>query len=439
MRRLIRWIGLAGVSACASAGAPPGGAERHTPPVILSITPDSGETNVKIKNVEFKFDEVVSDRPSGSATGLDQIFLISPRDGSPNVSWHRSRIDLRPRNGFRPNTAYRVTLLPGLVDLRGNIVKETRSIVFSTGPNFPPYSIVGTAFDWAAERPAQGAYIEATLLSDTTLVYVTASDTVGHFEVGPLNAGAYRVRALIDQNSNRQLDRGEKWDTTHVTVEGVSHGIELLAIERDTLYANFENITVVDSLTLRATFDKPLDPALPLQPALIRVQRADSGALEVRAVQWQRVYDQQRQAAITDSVRRADSVRAAASPRPAAPPATPAPPLPSGARPAPPPPKPSTPPPDRGIIVHLSPNTPVLVGGTYRITASGLRNLLGKSHEITRTFTVPKPAPPPRPPADSARRPPADTARKRPPADSARRPPTGRPPTGRPPTGRPPR
>jgi hypothetical protein len=45
---------------------------------------------------------------------------------------------------------------------------------------------------------------------------------------------------------------------------------------------------------------------------------------------------------------------------------------------------------------------------TYRITARGIRNLLGKSHEVSRTFIVPKPAPPDtshRTPADSARRP----------------------------------
>jgi hypothetical protein len=421
MRRLIRWAALAGVTACASAGTPPGGAERHTPPVILKVTPDSGETNVKVKSVEFTFDEVVSDRPSGSATALDQIFLISPRDGAPNVSWHRSRIDVRPRKGFRPNQAYRVTLLPGLVDLRGNVLKDTRSIVFSTGGSFSPYRILGIVFDWNAERPAQGAYIEATLMTDTTLVYVAATDTSGRFEVGPLDPGTYRVRALMDQNSNRQLDRNEKWDSSTVAVTNYVPNVELHAIERDTMYAVFERVQVIDSVTLRATFDKPLDPALPLQPALIRVQRADSTALTVASVQWQRAYDQQRQAQIADSTRRADSVRAAATPRPATP-VTPPAQVPPGARPAPPPPKPSAPPPDRGIVVHLSPSTPVVVGPTYRMTALGLRNLLGRSHEISTTFTVPRPAP-----RDTTRRPPADSTR-RPPTDSTRRPPGTRPP-----------
>ena len=196
MRRLtldaIAAIASLFVTACASAGSPPGGPEDHAPPEILAITPDSGELNVKVKSVEFKFDEVVSDRPIG-ATELDQIFLISPRNGPPRVSWHRSKIDVRPKNGFRPNTTYRVTLLPGLADLRNNVRKDARSIVFSTGSSFPPYRIVGTAFDWVAQHVVNGAYIEATLKSDTTVVYLAASDSLGSFEIGPLPAGTYTV------------------------------------------------------------------------------------------------------------------------------------------------------------------------------------------------------------------------------------------------------
>ncbi len=118
MRRLIAGAAAVAVVACASAGTPPGGPEDHAPPQIVSISPDSGQTNVNLKHVEFKFDEVVSDRPVGAAQ-LDQIFLISPRNGQPDISWHRTRIDVRPKNGFRANTTYRVTMLPGLVDLRG--------------------------------------------------------------------------------------------------------------------------------------------------------------------------------------------------------------------------------------------------------------------------------------------------------------------------------
>jgi uncharacterized protein (DUF2141 family) len=422
VRRLIALVLVAG---CASAGAPPGGAERHTPPEIVSVTPDSGDTNVKAKSVEFQFDEVVSDRPASSATGLDQLFLLSPRNGNADVSWHRSRISVRSKNGFRPNTAYRVTMLPGLTDLRGNVRKEAQTIIFSTGPTFPPFGILGRVFDWAAQRPASGAYVEAVSRADTSVVYVAATDTTGQFDVGPLPAGEYAVRALIDQNSNRIRDRNEKWDSVAVTVSTVRPVIELDAIERDTTPAFIESASRIDSVTLRVTFDKALDPTLPLQPALVRVQRADSSQLEVTGVQWQSAYEQAqqaKQAQAADSARRADSTRRADSARVAPKPApTAVVPTPGAAGRTPPPqPKPRIPPPDRGIVVTVSPSTP-LVPGAYIVTARGMRNLLGRSRDATRTFTVVRP-----PPRDS-------TARARP--DSARRPPGTPPP--RPP--RPPR
>ena len=417
MRRL---IALVLVGSCASAGAPPGGPEDHAPPEIVKVTPDSGTTNVHPKEVEFRFDEVVSDRPAG-ATALDQLFLISPRTagGSANVSWHRSRITVRPARGFRPNTAYRITMLPGIADLRGNVRRSGASILFSTGAGFPQFSIPGRVFDWAAQKVANGVYIEAISRADTNVVFLAATDSTGQFDVGPLDAGTYTVRALIDQNANRTLDRNEKWDTTTVTVSDVRPVIELDAIERDSAAAAFQTVVVDDSVTIHVTFDKPLDPAIPLQPALVRLQRADSAELNVTKVEWGAAFDQARQAQLADSARRADTTRAR---QPAAPP----PPVstPGGPRAAPPPPKPKRPPPDRVIAITLSPTTPVLSGGTYRITARGLRNLVGNSTAITRTFSVAKPAP-----KDTTHKTAADSVR-RPPADSARRPPQ---PPGRPP------
>src|SRR6185437_8452848 len=167
--------------ACASAGAVPGGPEDHAPPQIATITPDSGQVNVHPKQVDFRFDETVNDRPSGAST-LDQLFLISPRSGGVDVSWHRSRISVRPNKGFRPNTAYRVTMLPGLADLRGNVRKVGLTMLFSTGPTFPPFNIVGHVFDWAAQRAAVGAYVEAVAHPDTSVVYLGATDSTGQFE-----------------------------------------------------------------------------------------------------------------------------------------------------------------------------------------------------------------------------------------------------------------
>jgi hypothetical protein len=382
---------------CASASQPPGAPERHVPAAIVSISPESGATNVKLREVEFQFDEVVSDRPSGGAATLDQLFLVSPRDGSPDVGWHRSRITVRPRRGFRPNTAYRVTMLPGLADLQGNVRKEGASILFSTGSTFPAFGIIGRAFDWAQERPANGVYVEAISLADTTLAYVAASDSSGMFELGPLDTGTYLVRGLIDQNANRAVDTREKWDSVTTRVVDARVPIELDLIERDSTPPNLTNAVPEDSTTLRLTFDKAIDPATRLDPSLFRIQRSDSSLVVIDSVQWGSVYA--RAKAVADSIRRANdtTARAADTTRRAPPAAPPAP----AVRGAPPPPKPRVPPPEVNVVIHVSPTTPLLPG-RYAVSVRGLPNLRGNATEFRRVFTVTPPAAP----RDTTRRPP---------------------------------
>ena len=410
MRRLILLL-AAGATACASAGPPPGGPEDHAPPQIVAMTPDSGQVNARVKEVQFQFDEVVSDRPTGAAS-LDRMFLISPRNGDPRVGWHRSRISIRPERGFRDSTAYRITMLPGIADLRGNVRKDGATLVFSTGPNFPTLGIVGTVFDWAAQSVAKGAYVEAIAKRDTTIVYLTATDSSGQFDLGPLPAGDYTVRALIDQNSNRAFDRSEKWDSASVTVATTRPSVELDVIERDSVAPAFSNVVVEDSVTMAISFDKPLDPSIPLQPALIALKRADSSEITVTRVEWATANARARAAA--DSARRADSLRAAGRGNPPA--AAPQPPTPGGVRAPPPPRKPKSLAPERAIVVTVSPSTPMLPGQTIRVTTRALRNLLGKSSELTRSVTVPRPVP-----RDSTQRARPDTARP------PRRPPPSRP------------
>ena len=433
MRRLIALAAAWGAVACASAGQPPGGPDDHTPPVVVSIKPDSGQLNIRPKQIDFQFDEVVAQQALG-ATDLSKLFLISPREGDLDVSWHRSRITIKPRKPYRANTAYVVTMFPGLADLRGNVRKEGASITFSTGPTIPRLGITGTVFDWAAQRVAPNALVEALLRSDTTLMFVAVADSSGHFEVGPLDSGAYIVRAIIDQNSNRQIDRNEKWDTTAARVLDVRPAVELDAIERDTTppLLTTQPVSVDDSVTIHVAFDKYLDPALPLQPALVEIKGADSARVQVDKVQWATAFDAVKRAA--DSTRRADSLRKADSVARASgdttrgrggQPPTPAlvrPPVGvPGARPAPPPAKPKAPVPDKTIVLTLSPTTPLVPGKSYHITTRGFRNLLGHSSEQSRTFQAPLPKPPPTP---------KDSARARP--DSTR-PAGARPPPTKPP------
>jgi len=412
LRRVTCAAALVSAGACAgSRAAPPGGPEDREPPRIVRITPDSGSTGQRPRGVEFSFSETVSDRPARG--DLNQYFLISPSDGDARVDWHRSRISVRPRRSFRANTAYTVTLLPGLADLRGNVMPGGAQTVFSTGSNFPNFSIVGRIFDWAAERPAASALIKAISRPDS-VVYLAAADSMGQFNVGPFGPGRYTLLGIIDRNNNRALDPGEAWDSASVLITVSRPLVELRAIPKDTIPPHITNVARDDSVTVRVEFDRPLDPEQPLTPALFRVQRPDSTDLPIARVAGARDTTTPPTTPAggggRDTSQRRDSagvLRPAGPPSavPLPPPPSAAPPRPAPQRPAvvnaPPTPKPSRPAPQTALVIKLAPPAMLQPATTYRITAVNVRNLLGRAGTSARTLTVPRPRPPA--PGDSAR------------------------------------
>ena len=376
--------------ACASAGPPPGGPEDRSPPRLVRVTPDTNAVNVSSKEATFFFDETINDRGT-DAQDVTNMFLVSPSDGTPRVGYHRSRIDVRPRHGFRPNTAYTITLLPGLTDLRNNTMKTGHTIVFSTGPTIPALRITGIAFDWGQEQPLVRALIEA-ITADSS-IYLAQSDSSGRFAVGPLNPGSYLVRATLDQNQNHRADRNEPFDTVRVSAPQ-SAPIELLTAPRDTLPARIVNVAVADSLTLRVVFDRLLDPSQQFPPGNFHLAGADSVRIPITAVRTPHqdaALASARLQATLDSARRADSI--AGRPRPPAQ----QPPAPADSLP-----RPSVRAPFTTISLVLP--RPLAPNSSYRLRVTTIRALSRRETGSERTFTTPRPAPA-RPPADTTARP----------------------------------
>jgi hypothetical protein len=322
--------------------------------MIVRITPDSGRTGVRPKDVVFRFDEVVNERPAG-APSLNALFLISPRDGDPRVNWNRSEIAVRPRRGWRANTAYSITVLPGLSDLRGNVRNTGLVTWFSTGATIPASRISGTLFNWTEGRIIQRGIVQARPAEDTTLVHVTTTDSTGAFVLPRLPAGRYTVRGFSDDNSNRGIDAREPWDSVTIDLAD-SATTELLAFVHDSVGTRLLSASLRDSVTIELMFDNPLSIASPLTPASIRVRAPDTTNVPIVSV---------------------------APPEPDT--TTPRVRLPS--RPAPP----------RSLIVRLA--RPLRPRTDYRIIVTDVRNLIGVARSSERTLSVPAPAPPAAPPS----------------------------------------
>jgi hypothetical protein len=275
---------------------------------LVGLSPDTNARNVKAAGITLRFDEVVNERSApkagggatrpggmsggfgggmgggfgGSAGGgsstLASMFVISPSDGRERIVWKREAIEVIPRGGFRPQTTYRVVLLPGLGDLRGNTAPEGIDLVFSTGAQIAQGEISGALFDWPAGKVATSAPLEAFAPSDTLFRWRTRSDSTGRFTLSYLTPGTYHLRGWVDQNNNGVIDPREAMDTATVRVDSAAT-LDLYAFARDTIGPRIEQVEIVDSVALRIKFDRPTAVEWTPTAETVRLLRADSSVI----------------------------------------------------------------------------------------------------------------------------------------------------------------
>jgi Big-like domain-containing protein len=295
MRVRIRELGLVAAAvaiattlSCARIEPPPGGPPDPTPPHLIATRPDSFARIPGFKgDVEFRFDEVISEGGSpnvGTGTGdLEKLIILSPTTRVPNVTWRRSRITVRPNEGWRPNRVYRVELLPGATDLRRNRSTTGTVLTFTTGAPLPATTIDGTVIDWTTNRPVAGALVEAVLLPDS-LPYRGLADSSGHFKLGPLPDGQYLVRGVLDENRNVRFDGREAFDTVRLAPGKTAAG-ELWAFVHDTTPMRIREVTVIDSTSASIELSQSLAPGLRIAPNQVTVRiLPDSTPIRVTSV-----------------------------------------------------------------------------------------------------------------------------------------------------------
>ena len=144
-----------------------------TPPEIVRVTPDSDAVNVKVETGRRSSSTRWSATAASGATDLDQLFLVSPRDGAPTRQLAPQPHHVRPRTGLPREHGVPITLLPGLDrPARQRARRKASTLVFSTGPTIPAFGITGVVFDWAAERAAPGASSRRSRAPTRRIVYV---------------------------------------------------------------------------------------------------------------------------------------------------------------------------------------------------------------------------------------------------------------------------
>ncbi|HEU5304202.1 MAG TPA: Ig-like domain-containing protein [Gemmatimonadales bacterium] len=260
---------------CARIEPPPGGPPDAAPPRLISTRPDTLRKLWPFTGAaEFQFDEVISEGGApnrGEGTGgLEKLVILSPSTRVPEVNWHRSRITVRPREGWKADRVYRIELLPGVTDLRSNRSEAGAVLTFTTGGPRPQTTLRGQVVDWGTSRTVPGALVVATLLPDS-LPYRALADSSGRFSLGPLPQGDYVITGVLDQNGDHRQDLREAYATTRLA-RGKTDAGELWAFVRDTTPPRIQTITVNDTVSAAVTFSQKLDPRQRLTPRDVRLR-----------------------------------------------------------------------------------------------------------------------------------------------------------------------
>jgi hypothetical protein len=367
---------------------PPGGPPDVTPPQLIRINPDSFASIPDFRgDVEFLFDEVISEgsTPSqGTGRGdIEKLVILSPTTKFPEVRWRRNRITVRPDEGWQPDRIYRVELLPGVTDLRRNRSDRGGLVTFSTGAPPPQTTFNGVVVDWSSGRPAPAALVVAIQLPDS-LPYRGLADSSGRFSLGPLPAGEYVIRGVLDENRNRLADPREAFDSLRVP-PGRDSALELWAFVHDTLPPRIRTVTPADSMSAAVEFTQSLDPGLRIPLSAVRVSLLpDSTPVRIASVLPRPVDDSinAKRPASRDS---AKSDTTPAPRQPALPGARPR----GGRRAA----EPLTTRPPLTDKLVIRPAEPWHPGARYTVEIRGVRNVTGVAGDVVGTLVVPERAP----------------------------------------------
>lgn len=266
---------LLAVVACAREEMPPGTRPDFEPPRVTEMYPLPATAVPDMDGAAYvRFDEPIADPRS-----VERVLETSPA-WLYEVQAGRSKIQIRPRDGWRPGVVYTFRIPPGLRDLVRNQTREPIEFLFTTGDRFLDTRAYGRAWDWESVRPARDVAILVT--GADSIPYASVTDTAGDFSLLGLPTGSYWAFAYRDQNRNRTLDREfEPYDSARVQLADSVSSVEvqLWLTPPDSTPPVLTGAEVVDSLTVRLEFDDLLDPEASFDSAFVRITSRPAGEI----------------------------------------------------------------------------------------------------------------------------------------------------------------
>ena len=181
-------------------------------PVVSSITPAHGSTNIAL-------DSIVTITFS-SPLDLTEFVLKDPETLPVDIAIFSGSLPLEPTNPtfsadstalsfsvqFEADTRYTILIL-GAQAANGTVLKTPSYATFTTGATLPAGSITGNvSYNAAGNANALVAAVNVVLETDDAPSYFAVTDADGNYTVEFVEAGTYTVISLSDVNQDGEFD-----------------------------------------------------------------------------------------------------------------------------------------------------------------------------------------------------------------------------------------
>lgn len=194
---------------CANTTTPPSGGPKDTiPPVLKSVSPLVGQTNVPTKKTKLvlTFDEYVVVKDAKS------LYLSPPLEKAPKFKLKNKSVVVTFESDLDSNKTYTFDVTNAIADNNEGNMFPGFCMVFSTGSQIDSMMITGTVQDCNTLTPIKGATVMLYKDHADSAVFLkrpdasVKTDEWGFFCLRNIQDTLYRMYAVMDENNNNKYD-----------------------------------------------------------------------------------------------------------------------------------------------------------------------------------------------------------------------------------------
>lgn len=199
------------LASCANRGVgPQGGPKDSIPPIEVRSIPLNGTVNFEGKKIDILFSEYIQ------LSNIGQNLLMSPpQQNPPDVKARGKHVQVIFKDSLRDSTTYTIDFGDAICDYTEKNPIHGYSFAFSTGDIIDTLELFGSVYDAENSNPLTGIYVGIhSDLSDSAFtsqpfLRIAKTDSAGHFRIGNMRAGTYRLYAVDDISRDYRLTIGE--------------------------------------------------------------------------------------------------------------------------------------------------------------------------------------------------------------------------------------